>query len=118
MSAEEELLRRFGARGLVDGGLLYLPPAAALDFVRECEAAGLAVTGVEGFEPMRDGVRALLDVNADFSTTRAGDWAGFRRRCNAAAVAFLSGLPPRPGLLVNLTTLTREEWEGWAAQGS
>lgn len=111
MSVEDDLVERFKSRGVVRGGLFFMPPATAVEYVRACEAADLAVTSAESFHTEGQYIYPLLELMDDFYPRGVDDWAEFRRRCNDAATAFLSGLLATPELLVNLTTLTPSEWE-------
>ena len=110
MLTEHDLVVCFRTRGQIQGGELYLPLAAALDFLSACQENDIAVVGIEGFTDAGGKKTPVLDCIADYSTTTADTWLDFCRLCNEASRKFLSMQASDKSMVFTLVTLTKDEW--------
>lgn len=103
----EQLYSDFRNRGVARGGELYLPVAAAPQFVERANEVDLAIIGVEAAVIVDRWTRSQGDLILDLSDIIQGEWERYRRECNEEVLQFLANLPPRPGLHVCFTLLKR-----------
>jgi len=90
MKSETELMQSFDGKGVKSGEELIVFKEYCREFVNECENAGFAVLGIEGFFLLQDGhVKPNLDEIADFSDVHAGSWDEYREACSKAANLFI-----------------------------
>ena len=86
-------------RGPEDEG--FYPPPVAVRMIRHCEALGLAVVSMEGFQ---DVAGELVDVpghRADLGAAHEGEaWPTFRAGCNVQAEALVEKWVRTRGLLI------------------
>jgi hypothetical protein len=96
MKSEAELMQSFGRKGVKSGEELIVFKEYCREFVRECENAGFAVLGIEGFFLLQNGhVKPNLDEIADFSDVQAGSWDEYREACSKAADLFIEEMLSR-----------------------
>lgn len=110
MASTTQTIAGFRRRGLVRGGELYLSVSEAIAYAKRCREKGLAVIGVEGFYLSGDALVPQQDLIADASRIEADTWQAFQQKSNRFTADFLHQLTDRRGLVVNLTTLSEEEW--------
>ena len=110
MLTEHDLVACFRHRGQMQGGELYLPLSAALDFLSACQENDIAVVGIESLQDVGGKKTPLLDCIADYSTTAADTWLDFCRLCNEASRKFLSMQAAATNIVFTLVTLTKDEW--------
>ncbi len=133
MLSEAQSIADFYHRGIVRGGELYLSVPEALAFLDVCREQDLTVVGVEGFVLEEEKLKPQQEAIADGSSIEASTWPEFQEKSNRFAEAFLHALKACPGLslprtpirgsggrpelVVNLTTLSEEEWKGMLQKG-
>jgi hypothetical protein len=86
------VLDRFASLAHPAGRDDYFPPDVATDIIDACDAADVAVIGIEGFEIRAGMIRPRLDLIADFSALSDAPWRTFRSQCNAEARGFLRSI--------------------------
>lgn len=109
---EEHLWKRLGITPLEIGGEQFWSPAQARGVVHACEAAGIAVIGLEGFFVERGQVQALLEAIADFSSASRANWGSFVRGCSRDAQEVLADWEARyrgTSFMVTLTLLAKDD---------
>ncbi len=111
MSSIEEVLqqyRRFQAR---ESKALYLDPQQSLNLVETCNANNIAVVGIEGFIHTGGKIEPRLDLIADFSSLKSGDWQSYKASCNAAAERFLRASSQVPNVVFSFVLLAEHQWK-------
>jgi len=64
MTTEAE--RKFASNGIQIGSVFIMKPVVAIDFVKHCQQAGIAVYGVEGFLRIHDGIQPQQEHSCDY----------------------------------------------------
>lgn len=112
MNQEEFLFARFSPQAIRSGGELYFYPSDAQTFLREAEALDFAVAGLEAFDHVEGKLRPRLDRIADYSAAPTAAWEEYRRDTHLLAQSWLKALSGDEIAVVNITVLSRAEWEG------
>lgn len=62
--------QEFFSKGVIRGGILFLPPLSAIDMVRQCKNKNIAVLGVDGFILTENSTQPMMENSIDLSQKR------------------------------------------------
>ena len=111
MTALRDLLNRYRGRVVDSFNDLYFTREVAIQFVRDCEEANIAILGIEGFVQSNKGLYPQMDLIGDFSPQGSyPSWEEYRRLANESAMRLLAEADDRASLVFIINAWTAEEW--------
>lgn len=84
-----DIFEAFRDIALQSGAETLIPISHGLSFVDACDAHGLTILGIDGFEKYEQGIRPRLDLIADFSPRPDDMQDSYREKCSSASRAFI-----------------------------